>query len=495
MCSNNEFTLDLDTENINQLLKLINPPSPDNDNNSNNGIAVNNEKALITTSANVSEPSSVKENSVQVKQEPLLDKDASSDDQFDLDSEEGFKRQRKRVEKKVDSFFDKICKKTFASMQGEEIYSTNTIHYGNLTNKYDAKVGQTSVEKTELLQVDEEPAGRSTQGSDASMDLLKFITANKMTNSDLSSSYKANSALKDFNLVRKTSIIYLIERNREYKVYCPFDEIAYRKFQKKEFQIKRSGKPECDILMFDENVTSDIELRLCNQEEIKEFLIPNCLSTYLMPFFFDIFQPSELKQFSSRTVDILLKLKNSYKPQLHLSDVKLDSIFTGQLVENCLWNCFALLKFKFSSKYKFGFLNYFISLCCFLKHLEMKNSEEYKAKVVCYKKVIGYYIDALLLNGFIQLKDLKFVYEFMAKDKWVNKKYFDDVMHILVSVMKQHFPMKLKNLCRIEVKRGLCAFDYTTVKSLGLSSRDENFLLFNSEFERYYDEIQAILAT
>jgi len=100
-----------------------------------------------------------------------------------------------------------------------------------------------------------------------------------------------------------------------------------------------------------------------------DYFIPNCISTFLMNFFMDIFPPSELKMLSEKTLEIILKLKSLFKPQIHLNS----ELKTAYVCEDILWNCFAIFKFKFDKSYSIGFVNYLNSLFGIINAYKVRN--------------------------------------------------------------------------------------------------------------------------
>ena len=244
-----------------------------------------------------------------------------------------------------------------------------------------------------------------------------------------------------------------------------------------------------DDCVFDERLfEADVIIKLESFEfsQSRDFM-PNCVSSYLTPFFLDIIQPSELKQFAPSTVSILLALKSSYKPHLNYSA----GLFALQLVENCLWQMLALFKFKLSLKYKFGFVNYFTLLVCFYKsYEELTGSEVALEMTKTFKNVssiLRFYVKALVLSGFLKFKNFSFIIQAQK-----NESYRDDLVAILNSAISSKTPMRLSDMCRILVRRSLKSYESQLVKGLGLSEHDERFLLFDNEFEQFYTEIKAI---
>lgn len=97
-------------------------------------------------------------------------------------------------------------------------------------------------------------------------------------------------------------------------------------------------------------------------------LLPNCVSTFLMPFYFDIFRMSELGTFSQEHIQLMLALKRSFKAHLYLN---YDAL-VAYLRENILWNCFVLFKYRQvrSSDACMGYFNFYLSFVHIVVHLE-----------------------------------------------------------------------------------------------------------------------------
>ncbi|CAF0703584.1 unnamed protein product [Brachionus calyciflorus] len=164
----------------------------------------------------------------------------------------------------------------------------------------------------------------------------------------------------------------------------------------------------------------------------------------------------------------MLKLKNRLNPESYLDT----NFINMHILENVIWNCFALYKYRFNSTYKIGFLNYLISLYCFMEILE---SSDKKAKI---SKILPFYIEALVLNGFLKRKDL----ESLQLDE--SKNYVRKFMSHLNGVNSE--VPKLKNICRLFIKNRLVNFDRITIDKLSLDDENKNFLLFDHEFQNLF---------
>jgi hypothetical protein len=425
-----------------------------------------------------------------------------SEEQFDLSNEESFNKQRRKLDTKVENFFEKICKKTMnqssaSSNQHEKTQGssknfyeeddaidklTQSIHYGNVKDSYDPNARQTQVQKTTLIIKQEEIDSHYDDDEEQANSLIKLIEANNETFFDNLERNNQSTNLNELNLVRKNSIIFMIERNRTNKILCPFDELAYRKIQYNSLSVFNQ--------VFDPKLSSS-ELQMSFKVfDDEESVFPNCMSTFLMPLFFDIFQASELKQFSPKIVDIILKLKTSYVPQIHLNEKTHPELFKSQLISNCLWNCFALFKFKYNPVYKWGFLNYLSSMCFLNKYYFLKNNNFYTNQDFFNCKVtLKYYAMALHETGFLTHGDILMLKN-LAHYKNRNVPYLEDLVDIVNSVLGTG-PMRLSSLCRVFVIKTMQYFNLKAIKSLNLSNNEhERFLLFDFEIEKIYESVQ-----
>lgn len=190
------------------------------------------------------------------------------------------------------------------------------------------------------------------------------------------------------HLMRKDTLLFLIESNLRANIRSPFDLLAYER-------LKRSNRVEPErSARFDYNYASLRRLsRVIAQqfgagalsaggggEDLRLFdplnrrllkhnaFLPSCISTFLMPFYFDIFKVTELSNFSEPQIQLMLALKRSFRAQIFLNYDALVSY----LRENILWNCFVLFKYRQvrSSDASMGFFNFYLSFVHILVHLE-----------------------------------------------------------------------------------------------------------------------------
>jgi hypothetical protein len=175
------------------------------------------------------------------------------------------------------------------------------------------------------------------------------------------------------HIMRKDTLLFLIESNIKSNIRSPFDLLAYER-------LKRSNHVEAPLShRFDYNYAnirrlSKLTKQLATNNPLDRrllkhnALLPNCMSTFLMPFYFDIFKVTELSQFTQDQIQLMLALKRSYKAQIYLN---YDAL-TSYLRENILWNCFTLFKYrhKRTSTTAMGYFNYYLSFVNILSHLE-----------------------------------------------------------------------------------------------------------------------------
>ena len=265
---------------------------------------------------------------------------------------------------------------------------------------------------------------------------------------------------------------------------CPFDEIVYL-----------NSKEKCKFY-YDFKL---IELNKYKLNSVTATLMPISVSTYCMPFFLDIFKPSLLNLLTVKVVQILLELKSKYKPQIYLDN---ENFLNSYILEDILWNCFAIFKFKFSVDYKKGFLNYFFSVFCVLKYFEVsiegnqKSAEikyQIRSKISKIKQLIPCFIEALILNGLLIQKDLKFFLNLNfiqlvknSPNSRLEIEFSQEAVAILKQLSDKHSILRLSDLCRIKMKQVMKYFSMRTVHELNLSDKLKQFILFDQEFADYH---------
>jgi hypothetical protein len=381
--------------------------------------------------------------------------------------QEGFSHKTaSQTDHKLRIFFEKIYSAVEVDSNFNSNLKENGIHYGDLSKNYNPVICKTTLDtQNSIFQIEDNEDFLSSCE-------LSFLF-NNFTSSKLN--------LKTLNLIQKKSLLELIKRNREENgIVCPFDEIAYLRLVERDKQ----------------NISLNIKkLNVYKLDDVPDQLMPVSVSTYLMPFFFDIFQPSLLKMFSETTIGIVLKLKCKYKPQYHLDN---NNLLSSYMQEDILWNCFALFKFKFSMEYQLGFLNYFFAVHCVLKYfdsrLDMGNLNgsdlEIQKKILSIKKSLGFYVEALILNGFLNNKSLN---NFLKNNLTKNAQeffYLDDAIQNLKEITNRFNISRLADLCRIRVKFLMKNFNPSTVNELKISDISKEFLLFDKEFNSFYIDVK-----
>jgi hypothetical protein len=396
----------------------------------------------------------------------------------------------------------------------EQYYShdQSQINYGNIKDNYDSVKSITSIDSvSQALKKETEKNDLKVQLEfSKSIDLLNLLKSN----AKLIQSYHFN--INSLSFTRESSINYIIERNRQlYKIMCPYDEYAYFKLDSKitirnfnDYQNKIESTLDSFNLFNVDSILNDEES--INKNLILPFL-PNSLSSLTMPFFFDIFQPSELKLIQSSTIDILIKIKNTYLPKSSLDN----KLILSNVPSDILWNCFALFNLKFDKKiFKYGFYNYYLSLHALVEYL---SKSKYDIDLINQiNKMMSHLSQAFLLNGLFDLNDLKtfsnfydeIANAFLNNESRYNIKiesfhvdYLKKAMNNLNELISSSYPIKLKNLCRIRLKNELISnFNLETIYSnkdekFKLNENVKNFLFFRDEFEKIYEINKHLFAS
>lgn len=385
--------------------------------------------------------------------------------------------------------------KTLSDEDSNELDLTQqTIEYGNLTKNYDPAQSITKTTKDELL---EKNLVLVEDDEDYSYRVYcSLFNENKTVPKTYTPNIKAPTAatnnnsinLNEINLIRKTSLLKLIERNRLNQICCPFDEIVYENlsFETSQLPVELIGPKRAKMRQDLLDSVRKFEFKQFELEnESLDYLLPNCLSTFLMQFFIDIFPPSELKLLTPSILEILLKLKSHFKPQVHL-DSKLKM---ANLLEDILWNCFALFKYKFDASFKVGFMNYYQSLFSIMNHYKEDAYFQKLNLTSGVRKLAPYYIEALILNGLLDQADFKAYSKLILVENYEHLEAYKIIEAKMKSLAQ---PMKLKFMCRIRIKQVMKEFNSVQLDSLNISNNLKNFILFNSEFESYYNENKCL---
>lgn len=136
-------------------------------------------------------------------------------------------------------------------------------------------------------------------------------------------------------------------------------------------------------------------------KELQTALLSNSIAPYLIAkSFFEIFSPSELSQLANK-LEPLLELKQSCSS---LSPRVSNETLSSHLAISIFCNCFAILTWRFDiDQHQFGFFNYFLSLVSLYDYLDeigiLSIPEANSLEAI--QKLGPYYIEAMVLNGFI----------------------------------------------------------------------------------------------
>lgn len=302
------------------------------------------------------------------------------------------------------------------------------------------------------------------------------------------------------NLQHKDILIFLIERNFSYKLISPFDYYAYCKLKPKQELTNRiiSQQSIHDFNYY--NIRKIAKLLRTLHPQDRNFLrqnnlMPSCLSNLLMPFFFDIFSISELKQYGCESVNIMLSLKQAYKAQVYLNELTL----TSCLDVNVIWNCLALFKLKLNSQHadedtvRMGFLNFYLSYLYIQIHMGMtaQNSNDLKHSNEL-ASVLNRFLDALILTGYFKHTDYvkfkKFHDEKKKPVQSIEQAYYENSIKNVSLTADICFPLRLKNLCRIQIKKSLINYNIETLDRLDIPSATKKFLMYTDELDLIYNQ-------
>jgi hypothetical protein len=349
----------------------------------------------------------------------------------------------------------------------------SNIEYGNLIKSYDPKQ---SVTKTTSEKHHDLSSTNSHNNDEKEEEDYSYKVYCSLFKSDINSPLKKEETI---SLTRKSSLIKLIEQNRLNQICCPFDEIVYEQFKNvQNLKMKQ-------ILIDTVNKFELNDFKLGNNNSI-DYLLPNCIATFLMPFFFDIFQPSDLKALSSSILEIVLKLKSNFKPEINLNS----SLKITYILEDIMWNCFALFRFKFDKSFTVGFINYYISLFIIIKANEKDKYFQGLKLDIGIRKLAPYFIESLIFNGLFNQHDLKIFSSFNnSLTNSDTKQIVNEAFLIAQNKFQANCPIKLKQMCRIVIKNTMNQYNVRNVMDiLELNDACKNFILFNNEFETYFNE-------
>ncbi len=296
------------------------------------------------------------------------------------------------------------------------------------------------------------------------------------------------------NLTRKDTLIYLIERNISNGILAPFDQYAYFKLQTKSSNNQATIENKHVYNYY--NIRKISKLTRTYNVEDRHFLkhnnlMPSCVSALLMPFFFDIFNMSELNLLGDKTVKIMLNLKKYHIAQKYLDELTLISCVS----ENLVWNCLALFKLKqkeSNALYYFNFYLTYFYLQIYLEQLSSQMNNRFAIKEEIKRSlnigfILSHLLDALIMTGLFKHGDyLKFKDFFQEKQRFdhsLEQTYLDNSIKNVSQTAETCFPLKLKNLCRIQIRKNLVNYNLKTLNQLALPESMKNFLVFSEDMD------------
>lgn len=299
------------------------------------------------------------------------------------------------------------------------------------------------------------------------------------------------------NLTRKDTLIYLIERNISNGILAPFDQYAYFKLQTKSSNNQATIENKYAYNYY--NIRKISKLTRTYNIEDKHFLkhnnlMPSCVSALLMPFFFDIFNMSELNLLGDKTVKMMLSLKKYHIAQKYLDELTLITCVS----ENLVWNCLALFKLKqkeSNALYYFNFYLTYFYLQIYLEQLSSQMNNRFAIKEEIKRSlnigfILPHLLDALIMTGLFKHGDyLKFKDFFQEKQRFdhsLEQTYLDNSIKNVSQTAETCFPLKLKNLCRIQIRKNLVNYNLKTINQLALPESMKNFLVFSEDMDLIY---------
>ena len=233
-------------------------------------------------------------------------------------------------------------------------------------------------------------------------------------------------------------------------------------------------------------------------EDSQYDVLPTSIAPYLIGFsFLEIFSPSELSLLSDKLEPLLALKQSCMSLPSHLTSETLSSHLDKEL----FFNYFAVLNWRFEiNMYRFGFFNYLISTLKQLDYLEENNREKNVVKTI--RSLIPYFIQALVLNGyitnsFIKSFDTGGLFILITKCMQFFSFFFSFLDNPLFELVYRNVssPLKLKDLCRIEVKKSVSSFNPSSVDTLTVTPSLKRFLMFDDlfmDFYEKYNELQSL---
>jgi hypothetical protein len=293
--------------------------------------------------------------------------------------------------------------------------------------------------------------GNDTQCDDTAFNSL---AAALLTQQSSSAAAKSNSSsqfqfrpinkifkygLNNLNLMKKDTLLFLIESSSASRIVAPFDELAYARLTKMSgglldtaacFGSASVANVSASKLDFNyqhikrlHRLLKEVSYNPLDRKFLKRnALLPNCVSNLFMPFYFDVFRMTEMQSlFNKEQVELVLNLKKSFA--VKTSQLMLDyNVLTSYFKENVVWNCLVLFKYKqpkreLTQSVRLAYFNFYLSFVYIQIHLESvvfyhqnsmnSHNSSYNNKVVKdhMKKAIELglllpcLLDALISNG------------------------------------------------------------------------------------------------
>ena len=360
--------------------------------------------------------------------------------------------------------------------------------------------------------------------------------------------YSLNSRL---NLTKKETLLFLIESSHANRITAPFDQLAYSRLTKLNILDAAAAESVDDNSKLDFNRMNIKKLskllRLVNFNPLdktylrKNPLLPNCVSTLLMPFYFDIFKMTELQSVfgTKEQIALVLNLKKAYAHKT--TQLLLDyNMLTSYFKENVIWNCLTLYKYQMKKRgesvaSRMAYLNFYFSFVYIQIHLEsvvlffsggggssesqwntIENKlvkEQHMKKVIEMSLLLPALLEALIENGLIKHVDYIKFKRFYAKYRFLNdnknnsnknisnnnnnnnnrgrsidleSRYYENCMKSVEGKCESCFPLKLKNLCRMKIRECMEPLNLSAVNKLSLPSSMKSFILFDDEIGRNF---------
>jgi hypothetical protein len=357
-----------------------------------------------------------------------------------------------------------------------------------------------------------------------------------------------NYNLNQLNVTRKDTLLYLIERNKIHKIYSPFDSYIFTKLRPNHKYIVSFNNDNISFLNTKQEEKIDTT-HIYNYLNIKKLskvnaannninqmensylkhnsLMPNCMSTLMMPFFFDIFSMTDLNKLDRETLGMINLLKKSYITRANLDF----QLMTSYITENLVWNCIILYKLRFNDNFdnRMGYFNFYLTylyMSIYLKNcIQFINNELNPVSKSCMykldelKSTLPYLLEAFILNGLIKQSDYVKIKKFLNKklflstnnDEYTNSHELKNDYLNTISIHLQNrlevddqrcntnkinndaFPLKLKDLCRLRVKSCMNTYDLSQIEKLNVPLSVKEYLNFDDELKKIYSVARNFL--